>query len=392
MIDPTLTPLESPLEVATARRGLSIGLPKVDGEREHRFPMTPQAVAMLTERGYRVYLEAGAAESIHYTDNQYAAAGARITSRAEAFRADMVMYLAPLTPAEVRSMRRGSMLFTFLQIGDQPPETLRELLRQRTIAIAIELIEDREGNTCFADILAEIEGRASVAIASSLLADGVHGKGILLGGVAGVIPCEVTIIGSGIAAVAAARSASGLGAIVKMFDDDVYSLRRASRELGPSMIGSSLHPRVFASALRTADVVIATDTASRVLVSADDVSIMKRGVVAMDVSRRRGVFPSLPEVNLADPRWLEDPRRRAGRVVYVNAGNSVPRTASMALSDTFLTMLEKIISCDGVSNALKLIPGLQKAVFTFLGKAVNPAIARRVGVRHVDISLFLTFS
>lgn len=391
-IEYTPTPLEQPAMTATARRGFTIGLPHCTDPSERRFPLTPEAVQILVERGYTVKIESQAADSIHYTDNQYLKTGAMITSRDEALRCDIVLHLAPLAPADIRRMRRGALLFTLLRLCRQTPESLNELLRCKIIAIAIDLIEDSYGNTSFADILSEIDGRASIATASSLLADSIHGKGILLGGVAGVVPCEVTVIGSGIAACAAARSAAGLGATVRMFDNDVYSLRRATRELGPWIVGSSLHPRVLRNALRTADVVIATNTSTPVEIDRDDVQVMKRGVVIFDLSSSAGVFKSLPAIDLADASAVNNGMNATTRVCYVNAGSAVPRTAAMALSDTFLTMLHKIVSCEGVNNALKLLPGLQRAVYTFLGKPVNPDIARIVGIRHVDISIYLTLS
>ena len=143
-----------------------------------------------------------------------------------------------------------AMLLTLLHPSMQDPATIAVLLKRSITAIALDLVEDRRGMTPFADILSEIDGRAAVALASSMLADPTAGKGILLGGVTGIVACETTIIGSGIAACAAARSAAGLGATVRMFDNDVYSLRRAIRELGQQVIGSALHPHVLHNALR----------------------------------------------------------------------------------------------------------------------------------------------
>lgn len=392
VIDHTYTPAEQPIATTQSRKKFSIGVPRCESASERRFPLTPEGVSILVERGFSVDIETGASQSIHYNDNQYAAVGARIVDRDTALSRDIVINLAPMMARDVRRMRRGALLMTLFEPEKQKPDALRELLRQGIIAIAIDLIEDNEGNSPFADILAEIDGRASIATASALLADSVHGKGILLGGVAGVVPCEVTIIGSGIAACAAARSAAGLGATVRMFDDDVYSLRRASRELGPWLVGSSLHPRVLSSALRTADVVIATPTRNAVDIDSGMVASMKRGAITFDLTPTQQAFPSIPHIDLA----LATPRDNApadmSRTCYTNAGSAVPRTAAMALSDTFTTTLQSIVSCDGVTNAIKLVPGLQRAVYTFLGKVVNSRIASIVKLRRVDINIYLTLS
>lgn len=387
------TPLEQTAGIALGRRGFSIGLPRCVNQSERRFPLTPEAVDMLVERGFSVRMEAGAASAIHYPDSQYTRAGAEIVSREETLRSDIIIYLSSPSASDIRHMKRGAMLFTLLSAGMRDPSALRELLRCNIIAIGIDLIEDKKENRPFSDILSEIDGRAAIATASSLLADSIHGKGILLGGVSGIGPCEVTIIGSGIAACAAARSAAGLGAMVRMFDNDVYSLRRAARELGPWLVGSSLHRRVLENAFRTADVVIATDTDMPVVIDRSTVDTMKRGVITFDLTTgHTAVFPSMPRVDLADASALDNAMTSTSRVCYVNAGSAVPRTAAMALSNTFLTMLESIVSCDGVNNALKLLPGLQKAVYTFLGKVVNPDIARILGMRRVDINIYLTLS
>lgn len=232
-----ITPQEQPCSVCCDRRMPSIGLPACNNQSERRFPLTPEAVNMLVERGFRICIEQGAAACIHYTDNQYLRAGATVTDRDEALGCDIVIHLAPADTADIAKMRRGAMLLTLLHPEAQKPAAVKALLARHITAIAIDLVEDDKGHTPFADILAEIDGRASLAIASSLLADATRGKGILLGGIAGIIPCETTIIGSGIAACAAARSAMGLGATVKMFDNDVYRLRLAA---SPSARGPSL--------------------------------------------------------------------------------------------------------------------------------------------------------
>ncbi|MDE6808666.1 MAG: hypothetical protein K2J42_01055 [Muribaculaceae bacterium] len=390
---PDYADITDPRLMETIRRPriFSIGLPRCDGENEKRFPLTPEGVNMLVERGFVVKMESDAAASIHYSDNAYTRQGARIVDRQETLLCDIVIHLAPMKVTEIKKLRRGAMLLTLLHIHHQKPEVIKELLTHGILTIAVDLITDDNGNHPFADILEEIDGRASIALASSLLADSSRGKGILLGGIAGLNPCEVMIIGSGIGAIAAARSATGLGAIVRMFDNDVYSLRTAIRELGPSVIGSALHPNVMNKALAAADIVIITPTTRLVVIGQDSVSEMKKGVISFDLTCREGLsFPSLPTVDLSSA--LPDDNHGDGRVCYIHAGSAVPRTASMALSNTFITMLDDVLTLEGVTNALKLSPGLQTATITFMGKLVNAQVAREVSMRHVDISLFIQLS
>ena len=388
-------PLEELLSATVLNRTISIGLPAAAGVMEHRFPLTPEAAAMLVNRGFTVRMERDAARHIHYSDEKYLRAGVEITDRAAAFGCDIVVYLPVLSASDARKMRRGSLLLSFLHYGENAVDGMKVLLERNIIALALDLIGDDGGNLPFADILHEIDGRAAIAIASSLLADAIHGKGILLGGVAGVVPCEVMIIGSDIAACAAAETACGLGATVRMFDDNIYRLREAIRLLGSGVITSAVHPRVFENDLRSADIVVATDTSDprRTRVDSDMAAVMKRGVISFDLTSDPGsAFPSMTLVDLDMASPSDNSMNAPGRVCYINAGNAVPRTVAMAMSNTFVTMLDDILVCDGVSNALKLKSGLRNAAYTFLGKCVNPSVARSLGVRHVDINLFLQFS
>lgn len=392
-ITPEFIPAEQPVATMTARQSMSIGLPRCVSAAERRFPLTPEAVRILTDSGFTVRMEADAASTIHYNDNQYTRCGAQIVSHAEALQADIVIQLAPMAPVDARQLRRGVLLLSFYQALMSEAATLRELLRRGVTAVALDMVEDDRGNTPFADILAEIDGRAAMALASSLLADAVHGKGILLGGIAGIVPCEVLIIGSGDTACSAARTAVGLGATVRMMDNDVYRLRAATRSLMPGVIASAFQPRGFDSALQTADVVLYTDVDTSMHVDLDRIDTMKRGVLTFDLSRTPGrFFRSMPTVNLADSTALDNSYTAGRRVCYINAGSAVPRTAAMALSNTFLTMFEDVMRAGSPLAALKLQGGLQRGTLTYMGRAVSRAVAEAAGVRFANITLFLTLS
>lgn len=385
------TPLEQLLEIAVNRNQISIGLPKSDNPADRRFPLTPEAAKMLVDKGFIVKMQEGGAQSIHYTDYRYQQCGVDIVERGEALKCDIVISLSAIDPIDARLLRRGAMLFTMFDSAVKDERMLKMLIHNNITTVALDLVEDGRGNRPFSDILSEISGRASIALASSLLADPEHGKGILLGGIAGIVPCEVTILGSGMDACAAASSAIGLGAMVRMFDNDVYRLRAALRGLGPGVSGSALHPHVLQGALRSADVVIATDLRPGLTISADVVDDMKKGVIIFDLDSIHPTFPSLPQI---DPGYGITPADTdiGIRPCYVHPENGVPRTAAMALSNALLTMLNDFTACDGSVNALMLTRGMQKAALTFMGKPVNTTVARITGMRHVDIKLIIQFS
>lgn len=386
-------PLEEVLRATTTARQTTVGLPAGAGLLDHRFPLTPEGAGMLVSRGFRVLMESGAASHIHYSDNDYSRCGVEITERRGALSADIVVCLSTMSTADARAVKRGCLLLTFLAKAQENPESLGILLDRHVIALALDRLADNTGRHPFVDILREIDGRAAIAIASSLLADTIHGKGILLGGVAGINPCEVMVIGSDMAACAAAQSAIGLGASVRMFDNNVYRLREALRIAGPGASGSTLHPRVFESAIRSADIIIATECGRASAIDSGLVGTMKRGVICFDLSAEPGkAFPSMQviDLNLASPS--DNETSAPVRLCYINAGNAVPRTVAMALSNTFISMLDDILVCEGVANALRINSGLRTAAFTFLGKCVNREVAHLLGRRFVDINLIVQFS
>lgn len=389
-------PQEEPVATATARRGFTIGFPACNYHDEKRFPLTPEGGARLIERGFRVKIESGAAEPIHYTDMQYMRSGCDVVGRADTLQCDIVVHPTPLSMTDIKGLRKGAMLFTLFAPSLQEPECIKALMKKRTIAIALDLIEDDKGNRPFADILAEIDGRASLALASTLLADAEHGKGILLGGIAGINPCETVILGSDIAACSAAATAIGMGSIVRIFDNDLYRLRRAVRQLGPGVIATDMHPRVVTGALHSADIIIATPAIEPGWkLNSDEALMLKKGVLTFDLTStdtESAPFPSMRRIPLADASMNSTRRPEGYRVCYINAGSAVPRTCAMALSNGLVTLLSGIYTCEGMNNALKLLPGLRKAAYLFLGHVVNEQIGARTGIRAFDINLYLTLS
>lgn len=400
-------PQEALAEATVSRRRPAIGLPKCQNPAEKRFPLTPEAVGVLTREGFSVIMEGGAGESIHYSDNAYVKAGARIATRRDTLGADIVIHLAPLAVADIRQLCRGAVLLTLANFNrGQAREVVEELVKRRVVNIAIDLIADERGNHPFGDILSEINGRSAMTIASGMLADPVNGKGILLGGIAGVIPCEVTVIGSCLAAMAAARSAMGLGAVVRLFDDDVYRLRTAIRQLGGGVIGSSVHPHALENALRTADVIVVSDRTRPLPLEGNTECLLKKKVLVFDLSNSPGVaFPGMREVDLGEIdaekastcssfALYNAAASLCGnrRTCFVNPGSAVPRTTAMALSDTFVTLLGQIAPRDGQGGLTPLCKGVEEATLTYMGKVVNERVAELAGMRFTDIRLLMSLS
>lgn len=377
--------------VTSGNRKISIGFPASASPSERRFPITPEGAETLVEQGFEIKIEQNAGAAIHYTDANYSRRGAEITTRGGALACDIIVHPAPLREEDIPSLRRGSMLLTMLNLEEMTSSYIAGLNRKSIIAIALDRITDSAGNRPFADILNEVAGRAAIALAGSHLCDSINGKGILLGGIAGIVPCEVTVIGSGIAAIAAATSACGLGATVRMFDDDIYSLRRAALQLGPQIIASSQHHSVLSKALFSADVIILTEVSRKPLITAEETSLLKRGVITFDLTENPGKSFVAMETRNAGTCSLAT-INSSRRICYTHASNAVPRTAAMAMSNTLVTLFGSLRTSDCATNALKLSEGLQEGAITYLGKIVSAEVAARLGCRAQDISLFIRLS
>lgn len=376
--------LEQPLSESNPERKLIIGLPGGMNTGERRFPLTPEGAEQLADRNILVKIESGAGHPIHYSDDEYTRAGVTVCDRQKVLKADIIISPAPLNKAETLYMRRGTVLLTLLRSVIDNPDYARALQKAGINVIAADIIANN-GHRPVADILHEIDGCASLIVASSLLADPVYGKGILLGGVTGVGPGEVLILGSGMGAIAAAHNALGLGATVRMFDNDIYSLRAASRVLNYQTIASAPHPRVLKSALQTADIVIATPMPGLPVIDGEMAAAMKRRVITFDLTNKPGTtFPTMPLVDLGNID-TDNLTASTTRVCYHNVGGRVPRTAAMALSNAIVSGCDALRASTG--SLAEMPSSMRQALLFYWGKCVNAATAEAIGSRALDINL-----
>ena len=381
------TPQEQPQATATGRRSLTLGIPAPVHDR--RLPLTPEGVSIITGYGMEVWVQHGAGTCVNYDDGRYAAAGARMSDRAAALDCDFVVSVEPLAAEDAGRIRRGAALFT-LDAAVTGAAALDALLKRRVSALALRNIRDGHGRRPFDDAVSEISGRAAVTMAVARLAEvdagAAAGKGILVGGVAGVIPCEVVIIGSGIAARAAAASALGLGATVRLFDDDTYGLRKAMEMLGGRLICSSLQPHVLRNAVASADVIVATPMSLSYEISAATIATAKRGVLAYDLTDNgTGTLAGFEPVDMACAALRAS---EGGRRCYCNLSASVPRTTAMALSNGVTALIPLLVGRHGANDVAGLEAGVQGAAYTYKGYVTDAALAREMSVRYVDIAIF----
>lgn len=382
-----LTPQEQAQATASRQRHITLGIPAP--MRDRRLPLTPEAAAIISEYGIEVRIQQGAGVFVNYPDNRYAAAGARLTDRTETLDCDIVVSVEAPSAEDAAHLRRGATLLTLEPQVDNAA-ALKALLERRICAISMRQIRDSEARHPFSDILGEIAGRAAVTMAATRLAevdaDTTVGKGILIGGIAGIVPCEVVIIGSGIAARAAASTALGLGATVRLFDDDTYGLRAAMDAAGGRLICSAMQPHVLQNAIAMADVIILTPTAMPYIISAASMSAAKRGVLAYDITDYDMCpLATMDTVDLAD---TERPHTRPhDTVCFRNLSAVVPRTTAMALSNAMISLLPDLVDTRGVNSIASLRNGIQRAVYTCMGHVTNADLAHSMSRQYIDIAL-----
>ena len=386
---PGVTPQEQLLGTLAGSRHLSIGLPAEHNGGEKRFPLTPEGVALLTQAGFRVFIEHGAGEGIKYSDLHYTEAGAQATVATDVFGCDVVLKITPLNEEEAALIRPGGFLLTLLQPQYQSATVIKRLIEKKVMAVAIDRIVDEQGRYLFADILDEIDGRAAIVLASDLLSNRSGGKGVLLGGIPGVAASEVLIIGGGIAGRAAARAACGLGALVRIFDNDFYRLKATQSEVSPSIFTSNMHPHVLENAMRSADVVIGTEVPDKGRLGENYVEMMKRGALLFDLCMDKG---GCFETSSCSEAPCNKVYERCGVLHYClsSVGSAVARTASMALSNLLVPVLLELKDPAMIYGHIKSDDRLRNAVYLFGGKLTYKELSIRLGLPYYDMALFMS--
>ena len=383
---------ESMLAVETRKRKLFIGLPRETSLQENRIGLTPEAVQHLVTEGHEVVMEAGAGEPSKYADHAYSEAGAQIAySAEEVFKADVLLKVAPPTLEEIELLHANQTLISALQMGSMTQEYIAALSRKKINAIGFELMKDPSGARPVVRAMSEIAGSTVMLIAAEYLARSNEGKGIILGGITGVPPSQVVILGAGTVAEYAARAATGLGAEVKVFDNHLYKLRRLKHNLGMQLYTSTLDTSALSQQIRRADVVIGAlaveDGRIPFMVPDEMVASMSPGSVIIDVSiDQGGCFETSEMTSHSKPVF-----RKYDVVHYCvpNIASRVPRTATNALSNIFTPILQEISQHGGINEVLFTNEHFRSGVYIYRGSLTNAMIAKKFNLRYKELGLLI---
>lgn len=386
---------EMMLKIEKTNTSFLIGIPKEINSFEKRLALTPEAVSLLVDAGHRVLVERGAGLTINYSDRYYSDSGAIITESAEeVFQADIIVKIGTPTYAEVTMMKPRATVFSFLQVHLLSKATIELMSEKRINAIAYELMYDNTGVSPFVTAISEIEGATAVTLAAELMSNAHGGKGILMGGVPGVSPTEVVIVGAGVAGTVAARAAFALGAMVKVFDNDVNKLRTIQRTLGRTFFTSTLHPNVLRNTFRSADVVIGAmqyvNQTHRYIISTDLVRELKKGALIIDLRMAYGgCFETTAEACLPNTPTVFE---QFGVLHFceMSVSSRVARTTSMAISNIFSSMFSSMGEYGGIGGFAKVDRGFASGFYLYSGKMVNAYVGSLFNYPVNDIGLFLT--
>jgi alanine dehydrogenase len=386
-------PKEEHLETAVKYRNISIGVPCDNKDEEKRVALTPESVNLLVANDNEVIVQQGAGLGANYSDKDFSENGAKITdSPARVYSSDVVIKVAPFNEKETEYLKGNQIVMSFLNVLKLSEETLNKLIRKKVTAIAFEKMRDNNGLMPVMDSMSEICGITSILIASEYLSNLHGGKGVMLGGVTGVTPTEVVIIGANTAGEYAARAAIGLGSQVKIFDNSLHQLRRFQSHLGLRLQTSVFHPQVLKKALKSADVLIGAieldDLRPWYYITEDMIKLMKKGAVVIDLSIDRGGC-----IETTECRAMHDPVYEKHGVIHFSAWNlpsRVARTASISLSNIFTPVLQNVADAGGMTRLLKNDTGLRSGAYLFNGILTDQTLGQKFGLLSKDLNLLLS--
>ncbi len=385
-----LYPQEKLMKVKENVHNLNIGIPKETEGDENRICLTPEAVSILVNNGHEVVLQSGAGSSPKLSDRDFSEAGAKIVySEEEVFASDIVLKVDPPSPAQVEMMKPGKTLISALQVGKLQPEFLKAVNDKKLTALAYEYIEDKAGGKPIVKSMSEIAGSTVMLIAAEYL-NSNNGKGVIIGGITGVPPTKVVILGAGTVAEYAARAALGLGAEVKVFDNHVYKLRRLKHTLGYQLYTSTIDSVTLRNEMKRADVVIGSlrsDEGSPCVVTDEMVAEMRPNSIIIDVSiDQGGCFETSKITSHKNPIF-----RKYDVIHYCvpNIPSRVARTATIALSNIFTPMLLQISRRGGVDGMIYSKEWFMKGVYAYKGNLTNPHLARKFNMSYKDLDLLI---
>lgn len=388
----TYETLEEKLDIKPRGTELFIGIPKETSFSENRIALTPEAVGVMVANGHRVIVETKAGEGSSYSDTDYSEAGAKIAyDKKEVFECDVLVKSAPVSETECELLKLNQYIISPIHLAVMKKEILQKMMDKKITALSFENLKDDSGHNPIVRSMSEIAGSAVMLIAGQHLSNANNGKGVLVGGISGIPPTKVIIIGAGIVGEYAARTALAMGASVKIFDNSIYRLKRLQNNIGGRLWTSVIEPKILAKQLKTCDVAVgalsSTGGRTPIVVSEEMVSNMRPGTVIVDVSIDRGGCFETSEVTTH-----EKPVFKKYDVIHYcvpNIPSGFARTASQAISNVLMPLLLETADDGGIDNVVWNKINIRSGIYLFKGSLTNFHLSERFDLKFTDLNLLI---
>ncbi|MEO8820047.1 MAG: alanine dehydrogenase [Ginsengibacter sp.] len=388
----TYETMEETLDVKPKSTDLFIGIPKETSFQENRIALTPEGVSVLVTNGHRVVMESKAGEGSSYSDKDYSDAGAKIASgKKEVFECDILVKSAPVCEDEIDLLKQNQFIISPIHVSAMQRDILEKMMDKRITALSFENLKDDSGHNPIVRSMSEIAGSAVMLIAGQYLSNVNNGKGVLVGGISGIPPTKIIIIGAGIVAEQTARTALAMGASIKIFDNSIYRLKRLQNNIGMRLFTSVIEPGILSKQLKTCDVAVGALAASGgrtpLVVTEEMVSRMRAGSVIVDVSiDHGGCFETSRITSHTSPVF-----RKFDVIHYCvpNIPSGFARTASQAISNVLMPLMLEMADGGGFENFVWYKINIRSGIYLFKGALTNFHLSQRFDLKFTDLNLLI---
>ena len=388
----TYETLEETLDIKPKGEALFIGIPKENSFSENRIALTPEAVSVMIANGHRVVVEAGAGHGASYSDNNYSEAGAKIAlDKKEVYECDILVKSAPVSESECELLQHGQYIISPIHLAVMQREILQKMMDKKITALSFENLKDDSGHNPIVRSMSEIAGSAVMLIAGQYLSNANNGKGVLVGGISGIPPTKVIIIGAGIVGEYAARTALAMGASVKIFDNSIYRLKRLQNNIGGRLWTSVIEPKILAKQLKTCDVAVGALSSAGgrtpIVVTEETVSSMRPGSVIVDVSiDHGGCFETSKVTSHEKPVFI---KYDVIHYCVPNIPSGFARTASQAISNVLMPLMLETGEDGGIDHIVWHKINIRSGIYLYKGSLTNFYLSERFDLKFTDLNLLI---
>ena len=388
----TYETLEETLDIKPQGAKLYIGIPKETAFQENRIALTPESVGVLVNNGHEVIMQHQAGDGSKYTDKDYSEAGAKLVfEKEEVFKAPILVKSAPIIDEDISLLQHNQTIISPIHLSAMKSELLEKMMEKKITGLSFENLKDDSGTFPIVRSMSEIAGGAIMLIAAQYLGSANNGKGVLLGGISGIPPTKVIIIGAGVVGEFATRTALALGASVKVFDNNVYRLKRLQNNLGVRVWTSVIEPKILAKQLKTCEVAVGAMNSETgptpMLVTEQMVASMRPGSVIIDVSiDRGGCFETSRITSHQKPTYI---KHDVIHYCVPNIASGFARTASQAISNVLMPLLLNISEEGGFEEMVWHNFNLRHGIYLYKGHLTNFYLSQRFDLKFTDLNLLI---